>query len=222
MAQEPAPQDGDGRGGTSGRQHLMVSFGTGAAAVVVALLLGARRSAPLIGWDVLAIVFCGWVWAEIWPLDADGTASHAGPENPGRQSADLVLLAAAGASLLAVGVVLFGAEHAAGNNKYLQAALALVSVFVSWALVHTIFTLKYAHLYYSGDVGGVDFNEDDPPRYIDFAYLSFTVGMTFQVSDTNICSKEIRRTVLRHAWISFPLGAVILAASINLVSGLAK
>jgi uncharacterized membrane protein len=81
--------------------------------------------------------------------------------------------------------------------------------------------LKYARLYYSGQVGRISFTEPDAPKYTDFAYLSFTIGMTFQVSYTDIQSKEIRRTALRHAWLSFPLGAVIIATSINLVSGLA-
>jgi uncharacterized membrane protein len=222
MADDPPPPEPDRRSGTSGRNRLLVAFGAGAAAAVLAAFLGAGRAAPLIGWDVLAVLFCAWVWAVVWPLDAAATARHAGQENPGRDLADVALLAAALASLLAVGVVLFGAEHAPGNAKYAQAALALLSVFASWTVVHTVFTLKYARLYYSGDIGGIDFNDDEPPRYIDFAYLSFTVGMTFQVSDTNIRSKEIRRTVLRHAWLSFPLGAIILSASINLVSGLAK
>ena len=85
-----------------------------------------------------------------------------------------------------------------------------------------MFTLKYARLYYSGTPGGIDFNDSGAPDYADFAYLAFTIGMTFQVSDTNISSKQIRRTALRHAWLSFPLGAVIIATAINLVSGLAK
>ena len=67
-----------------------------------------------------------------------------------------------------------------------------------------------------------EFNEAAAPDYRDFAYLSFTIGMTFQVSDTNIESKQIRRTVLRHAWISFPMGVVIIATTINLVAGLAR
>jgi len=71
-------------------------------------------------------------------------------------------------------------------------------------------------------VGGIDFNDSAPPQYSDFAYLAFTIGMTFQVSDTDLQTKDIRRTALRHAWLSFPLGAVIIAASINLISGLAK
>jgi uncharacterized membrane protein len=95
-----------------------------------------------------------------------------------------------------------------------------MSVFVSWTLIHTVFTLRYARLYYSGKTGGIDFNDSGDPDYGDFAYLSFTIGMTFQVSDTNIQSKKIRRTALRHAWLSFPLGVVIIATSINLVAGL--
>ena len=199
-----------------------MSFGAAIVAGTAAAVAGAGRAAPLIGWDVLALVFCGWVWSTVWRLDAESTAGHARREEPSRDLADLALLGAAAASLAAVGAVLFGAGSAGGSVKYLEAGLALVSVFVSWTLVHTVFTLKYARLYYAGTPGGIDFNGSGAPDYADFAYLSFTVGMTFQVSDTNISSKRIRRTALRHAWLSFPLGAVIIATAINLVSGLAK
>lgn len=201
---------------------LLVSLFAAILIGAAAAALGTGRGAPLIGWDVLTVIFCGWTWAAIWRLDADSTASHANRDNPGHDLADLVLLGAAIASLLAVGMVLFGAGHANGNLKYVQAGFALISVFASWTLIHTVFTLKYARLYYSGRVGGIDFNEKDAPQYSDFAYLSFTIGMTFQVSDTNIQTKQIRRTALRHAWLSFPLGVVIISATINLVSGLAK
>ena len=198
-----------------------MSLGAAIAGGVAAALAGTWRDAPLIGWDILAFGYGGWVWFTVWPLDPASTEADANREDPGRDLADLVLLCAAIASLLAVGMVLFRAG-AAGNAKYTQAALAVVSVFVSWALVHTVFTLKYARLYYSGTPGGIDFNDPGPPDYHDFAYLAFTIGMTFQVSDTDIRSREIRRTVLRHAWLSFPLVAVIIATSINLVSGLAR
>ena len=204
------------------RTKLLVSTGAALAAGIVAAALGAGRSSVLIGWDVLALVFCTWTWSAIWRLDAPATADHANREDPNREQTDLVLLGAVIASLIAVGAVLFGAGHANGDTKYLQAGLAVASVFVSWTLVHTVFTLRYAQLYYVGLVGGIDFNETDPPQYSDFAYLAFTIGMTFQVSDTDIKSKQIRRTALRHAWFSFPLSAVIIATSINLVSGLAK
>jgi uncharacterized membrane protein len=117
---------------------------------------------------------------------------------------------------------LFDAGLARGWEVYGRAALAVFSVFESWLMVHTVYTLRYARLYYSGTPGGIDFNGDNAPDYRDFAYLAFTIGMTFQVSDTAIQSKEIRRAVLRHAWLSFPLLAVIIASTVNLVSGLAK
>ena len=149
---------------TSARTKLLVCLGAAIVGGAAAAAVGAGRSAPLIGWDILAVVFCAWVWSTVWRLDAKSTASHAQRENPGRDLADVVLLAAAVASLIAVGVVLFGAGHANGNLKYLQAGFALVSVSVSWTLVHTVFTLRYARLYYSGRAGGIDFNEADPPQ----------------------------------------------------------
>jgi uncharacterized membrane protein len=212
----------DPRTVASAQTKLLVSLAVAIAAGAAAAGAGMGRASPLIGWDVLGLVFCGWVWSTVWRLDAAGTEGHSQCEEPNRDLADLVMLGAAIASLIAVGTVLFRASDASGNLKYLEAGFALASVFVSWTLVHTVFTLKYARLYYTGEPGGIDFNEADAPQYSDFAYLAFTIGMTFQVSDTNIQSKQIRRTALRHAWMSFPLGAVIIATSINLVSGLAK
>lgn len=222
MPPEHADRQAASRTFTSARTKLLVSLGAAIAAGTAAAVAGAGRAAPLIGWDILAVVFCGWVRSTLWRLDAESTASHARREEPSRDLADLVLVGAAVASLGAVGVVLVGAGSAGGSLKYAEAGLALVSVFVSWTLVHTVFTLKYARLYYAGTPGGIDFNDSGAPDYPDFAYLSFTIGMTFQVSDTNISSKRIRRTALRHALLSFPLGAVIIATAINLVSGLAK
>jgi uncharacterized membrane protein len=211
-----------GSAGSTARVKLLVSLVAGVAASVTAQTWGAGRGAPLLGWDVLALVWTTWVWATTWRLDASRTARHAQRENPGRDLTELVLLAASVASLLAVGMVLFGAGGAPGNLKYVRAAFALFSVFVSWILVHTVFALKYAQLYHCGPGGGIDFNQPGDPSYSDFAYLAFTIGMTFQVSDTAIGRSDIRRTALRQALLSYPLGAVVIAAAINLVSGLAK
>ncbi len=208
--------------GTTARAQLLVSVVLGIGGGVLAGVFGAGRIAPLIGWDVLALGFCGWVWIGVWGLDAYGTRQHARREDPSRRLADLMLLGAALASLVAVGAVLVGAGHANGAAKYYQAGLALFSVFVSWALVHTVFMLKYARLYYTDPIGGISFNQHEDARYSDFAYFAFTVGMTYQVSDTNVSNGDIRRAVLRQALLSFPLGTVIIAAAINLVAGLAK
>jgi uncharacterized membrane protein len=222
MPPEPAGRQATSRTYTPARVKLLASFCAGIAAGTAAALAGAGRAAPLIGWDILALVYGGWVWFTVWRLDARSAESDAIREDPSRDLADLVLLGAAVASLVAVGVELLGAAAAGGSVRYLQAALAFASVLVSWSLIHTVFTLKYARLYYSDTPGGINFNGTGAPDYHDFAYLSFTIGMTFQVSDTNIESRQIRRAVLRHAWMSFPMVAVIIATSINLVSGLAK
>jgi uncharacterized membrane protein len=75
---------------------------------------------------------------------------------------------------------------------------------------------------YEGKPSGVDFNEDALPCYTDFAYLALTIGMTYQVSDTNLQTTGIRRTALRHAILSYGFGALIIATTINLIAGLGK
>jgi uncharacterized membrane protein len=160
------------------------------------------------------------VWWAIWPMDARETARFALREDPTRALADLLLLTAAVASLLAVGVVLASAAHSTGTGQALRVGLGLVSVVASWGVVHTIYALRYAAIYYSGPDGGVSFNEADPPDYGDFAYLALTIGMTFQVSDTDLQSKQFRRTAVRHALLSFVFGTGVVATTVNLVASL--
>jgi uncharacterized membrane protein len=174
------------------------------------------------GWDAAALIYVAWTWRTVWQLDAAPTARQAVAEDPGRAATDVLLLTASVASLVAVGLVIVRAGNSSGTSEILQAGLSLASVVLSWSVVHTVFTLRYASLYYMGTDGGVDFNQDDPPRYTDFAYMAFTIGMTFQVSDTELTSTDIRSTALRHALLSYMFGAFVLAATINLIAGLAK
>jgi uncharacterized membrane protein len=95
-----------------------------------------------------------------------------------------------------------------------------LTVAASWFAVHTLFTVHYARLYYSDEPGGINFHDPERPRFRDFAYVAFTVGMTFQVSDNEIGLTSIRAAVLRHALLSYLLGAVVLAVTINLIAGL--
>jgi len=88
--------------------------------------------------------------------------------------------------------------------------------------VHTIYTLRYALLFYTAPIGGVDFKEHGLPSYADFAYLSLTLGMTFQVSDTDLNTRAFRKTALRHALLSYLFGTIIVATTINLIAGLGK
>jgi uncharacterized membrane protein len=126
------------------------------------------------------------------------------------------------ASLIGVGYLLVQASADKGADKWLTAGLGVLSVALSWLVVHTLFTLKYALQYCTDDARGIDFNQKEPPRYTDFAYLAFTIGMTFQVSDTDLSTHPIRATALRHALLSFLFGSLILAASVNLVATLAS
>jgi uncharacterized membrane protein len=175
----------------------------------------------LIGWTIAAAVFVIWFWCTLWPMGPAATASHAVREDPSRAASDVLVLAAAAASLVAVGVLLVAGGSGGGADKDVQAGMSVLSVALAWGAVHTVFTTRYARLYYIGPPGGIDFNEDLPPRYTDFAYLAFTIGMTFQVSDTDLKTKAIRATALRHALLSYLFGAVIIASMINLIAGLA-
>ena len=209
----PAQAD---RRGASARSRVLV------AAAALSGALGPWDLVPMAGWDVTALTYLLWTWVAIWHLDAEHTARTAVREDPGRAATDALLLSASVVSLLAVGLVLVRAGNSGAAARSLQAGLSLASVVLSWSVVHTVFTLRYASLYYTGSDGGVQFNQDNPPAYGDFAYLGFTIGMTFQVSDTALTGTEVRVTALRHALLSYLFGAVILAATINLIAGLAK
>jgi uncharacterized membrane protein len=200
---------------------LIASLAVGAIAAVLTLILGDKELAPMVGWDLTAMTFTAWVWVTIWPMDAAVTKADALREDPTRASTDVLILSASVFSLAAVGVVVVLANSAQGWAKAGLASFAIVSVALSWLMVHTLFALRYALLYYTTEPeGGIDFNQDDPPRYTDFAYLALTLGMTFQVSDTDLKTTAIRATALRHALISYLFGAVILATTINLIAGL--
>jgi uncharacterized membrane protein len=206
-------------GATTG-MRLAVSAFVGAMAALVAILLGAVVTSSAIGWDAGALTFLVWTWLTIGPMSAEDTASHATGEDPSRPVSDVLLIAAAVVSLGAVGIVLVQASSQQGAAQDLLAGLGLATVALSWLVVHTVYTLQYARLYYSDDPGGVDFNQTAPPRYGDFAYLSLTMGMTFQVSDTDLQTSTIRATALRQALLSYLFGVVIVATTINLIASL--
>jgi uncharacterized membrane protein len=101
--------------------------------------------------------------------------------------------------------------------------IAVFTIFLSWFTVHTLFVLRYARLYYADPPGGIEFAESkEPPDYMDFVYVAFTVGMTFQVSDTGIAQRNIRRTVIRHALLSYVFGTLIIGVAINVVGNLIR
>jgi uncharacterized membrane protein len=206
--------------GVPASARVAIAAAVGVVAGVVAAFFTVAQAAALIGWDAAAAIFLVGVWLAIAYLEPEATQHRATRLDPSRGLADLLVLTAGVAILAAVALALARAGGAHGGTKAYLLAVGLVSVVFSWLSVHTIFTLKYARLYYGDEVGGIEFNEEDGPDYVDFAYLAFTIGMTFQVSDTNLTAKPIRRTALRHALISYLFGAVIVALVINIVASL--
>ena len=194
----------------------------GAVVGVIASLFTVPSAAILVGWDAAVLIYLVWVWSSVWRLDPGITARLAQREDPSTAVAELVVVAAGTALLIAVGFALAKAGQATGGMKAYLITLGLLSVVLSWTVVHTVYMLRYARAYYAEPVGGIEFNEEEPPTYIDFAYFSFTVGMTFQVADTNITSKAVRRAALHHALLSYLFGAVLLGLVINVVATLLK
>ena len=202
------------------RLGLSVLVGT-----VVAVVVGLKspwQGALLFFWVAAAVSWVVPVWITVLPLDASEASRRALQEDPHGATADALLLSASVAALGAVILGILKASGTHGGEKAFLLGAGIGAIVASWGVVHTVFTLRYADIYFRGRSGGVDFNEGDPPVYADFAYLAFTIGMTYQVSDTNLTGKAMRHTALRHALLSYLLGTVIIAATINLAAGLVK
>jgi uncharacterized membrane protein len=204
-------------------RRSLVALAVGLVVLGAGLATGAGWAVAITGgWGAAAFVILLAVWVRVNRMDAEQTKTHAQAEDFSRPTSDLAVLCACAASLVTIGFVLVRAGNHTGSDKALLILLAIVVVALSWATIHTIYALRYGDLYYGVPIGGVDFNEEEPPDYRDFAYLGFTIGMTFQVSDTSLTTKAIRRVALRHALLSFLFGAVILALAINTVASLLK
>jgi uncharacterized membrane protein len=200
--------------------RLAFAAAVGAGAGVAASVIGPSTQAALIGWDLTALTLLAITWPVILPLDAEQTRQLATAEDQTRGIADAMLFSAALASLLGMGLLLRGDGH--GGVRLAELFVALSGVLLSWALIHTLFTLRYARLFYGEEHGGLNFNQETLPAYADFAYLAFTVGMTFQVSDTVVTSRAMRATVLRHAMVAYMFSVLIIALTINILAGLAR
>ncbi|GAA1890021.1 DUF1345 domain-containing protein [Streptomyces durmitorensis] len=195
-----------------------------AGAVVIGAAIGAvvgvLTRAPL---GVLAgiaaaqtlFVVAGWI--VLWPMDAATTHRNVRREEFRPVTEELVVVGAALCGLIGIVVLLLLGDSGMGHAA---AATALGGVFMAWAALHLMYATRYAYLFYLAPRGGIDFNSEDPPAYSDFLYFSFNLGMTYQVSDTDVSSSTIRAVVLRHCLLSYVFGASILATTINLVAGI--
>lgn len=186
-------------------------------------------TAYLVGVVVFALFF---VLPYLWFMmraSPDQTEGLVEGLSPGRTSADLVILAGAAAGLAGVIWMLMSTTKDP-NAKAFEGLLTLAAVGSGWLLIHVMYAMRYARHWFNAEAGCVDFNagtadQPDPaayrPAYSDFLYLAFAVGMSFAISDTNLRTMRVRRIAIGHTLLSYLFGTVIIAATINLIAGLA-
>ena len=197
----------------------------GLAVAVVLLPILPWQSAVVAGWDVAALVYLGSIWPIILRADSAQARQLATHEDETRGSATVLLLAASVASLLGVGGALSLAGRESGTSRILLIGQAVLTLLLSWTVVNTVYTLHYAHRDFGSTTPGIAFGDavgQEQPTYRDFAYVAFTIGMTYQVSDTTVRDPRIRHAVLSHALLSYVFGVVIIGGAVNLIAGLLR
>ncbi|MER5205540.1 DUF1345 domain-containing protein [Streptomyces sp. NPDC002825] len=198
--------------------RLAVSALFGAATGAVVAALTHTPMGVLAGIAAAETLFVITGWLVLWPMDATTTHRNVRREEFRPLVEELVVVATSLCGLVGI-VVLLLVGHT--DLSHAAAATALCGVFMAWAALHLMYATRYAYLYYAlKPGGGIDFNSQAPPKYSDFLYFSFNLGMTYQVSDTSVSSPTVRSVVLRHCLLSYLFGASILATTINLVSGI--
>ena len=207
-----------------------VVIGLAAGAAIFLALRGHLRfaNAVIAGWNASALVIVALDWLTILTTPQRKIRELAQQQDLSRFLIFLFVVIAACAALFAVGFLIKAHKSQGGGHFVIHLLLTLCTVISSWALLHTVYSLRYAHTYYGDSdqpgvqqhAGGLIFPGDRPPDYFDFAYFSFVIGMTCQVSDVLITSRRMRRITLVHSVLSFGFDTLILALLINTVSGL--
>lgn len=180
----------------------------------------------LVGWSVLGLIFTGSTWLALRRFDYTKTQTHAGEEGPGGLVPVFgLILPGTIASVAGIGVLLDSSRIGDAGRHYDTGAgwLAVVTIVLSWLTIHTLYALIYAKTYFRQGEDGIDFNKPskpDEPRYLDFFYMAFAIGVSFAVSDTNLTTTRMRMTALGHSLLSFAFGAVIVASVVNLMPSL--
>ncbi|HMJ46901.1 MAG TPA: DUF1345 domain-containing protein [Ferruginibacter sp.] len=178
-------------------------------------------------WDAFSLSFITCCWIVFFTRPVEDIVKQANKEDGSKLFVMISILVSSFASLLTVLLLMISKELSA-QQEIIMVILSVLGMMVSWMTVHTIFTFHYAHMYYFKEkddtprTAALDFPGKTKPNYLDFAYFSFVIGMTFQVSDVQVSSPRVRRTVLAHALLAFILNTFVVALTINLIAGLRK
>jgi uncharacterized membrane protein len=205
--------------------HLMISAAFGAVVLLALVFADWRLPTKLLaGWDAGVTLYLILMQSMIWRCDIAHLRKRASEQDEGAFAILLLTIAAALASLIAIVFELGGLKHATPSEAVSEVLLAMATILLSWAFIHTIFAIHYAHEYYGkrrdGKIGGLNFPEDNEPDYLDFLYFSLVIGLTSQVSDVAVTSKVIRRVVAPHGALSFFFNLTILALTVNMISNI--
>ena len=215
-----------GRIGQLDAHHrFFIALGVAALAFLVVPRSLYWPTRAIVTWDAYCLSSIVMVWITIVSSNPSEVAKTAGLQDTGRRTIFVFVVVAAIVSVFAVAFELGTAKGLDKAHLTEHIIFSLLTVASSWVLVHTVFALRYAHNYYGliGDEDakhGLNFPDEDKPDYLDFAYFSFVIGMTSQVSDVTISARSLRRLALLHGLISFGFNAAILGLSINIISGL--
>ncbi len=178
----------------------------------------------MIGWDTFSLCMIIMTWITFSITTSQQIREQSKVQDSSRTTIFVIILISTLASFFAVLLLLV-------TKKQFQSAeiphliIAIAGMILSWFLIHTIFTLRYAHIFYGDDedknshAAGLEFPGDKKPDYLDFAYFSFVLGMTFQVSDVEITSKRLRKLAMWHGLLSFGYNTIMIALTINLIAG---
>lgn len=179
-------------------------------------------------WNAFCLIFLSLNWITFWTVSPRKIRQEAAIQNVGKIVVFVVSLGATFVALTAAMQLLLDKSNSIGQISF-ALGTAIMGLILSWILVHSIFAMRYAHLFYSDDetdknkhLGGLDFPDEKHPDFIDFAYYSFVIGMTFQVSDVTVTAKVMRRLTLFHSLLAFAFNTIIVALTVNIIAGLSK
>jgi len=206
----------------SARPRLFSSTALGLVAALGLMLAPHLRTVTrsLIAWDLGVAVYLALCAQMMARSDVHRIRRYASRQDEGQAAILGLTVVAALVSLAAIFAELGGAAKSGGDRSLGRIVFVATTILLSWAFIHTMFALHYAHEFYDRDDGGclVFPGADREPDYWDFVYFSFVIGMTSQVSDVGVTSKEVRRTVTAHGILAFVFNVTLLALMINLAA----
>jgi uncharacterized membrane protein len=202
-----------------------------AVGVAVALVGPLEDAVPrvLAGWNAGGLVYLVLVGIKMWQAEVQGIKREASIERESRIVVLVVVIFGSIFTMLALFVQLMAIKSEQGIDRTLSIGLSVLTIILSWLLIHTVFAVYYAHEFHSeakggsrGQGGGLKFPDDSTPDYLDFLYFSFVVGTTAQTSDVEVCSRAMRRVVMLHGILSFFFNTAVIALAVNLAAQLVQ